>query len=321
MKTVKNIAQSKVSPAVKARSSSSASGKSKTLVRFDWAIKRLFRNKANYVILEGFLSALLKENMKIINITESEGNQTDPENKFNRVDILVEDNRGELIIIEMQNNNQVDYYLRMLFGVSKAITDHISMGDKYDRVRKVYHVNIIYFTMGDGQDYVYHGYTEFRGIHNKRVLQLTAKQKEFFARKRVKNIFPEYYILCVDDFNDVVKDSLDQWIYYLKYTKIPDNFDAPGMAEARKQLKYDKLSEKEKRAYAFHVDQKHYENDVVANSIAEGEAKGRAEGEAKRKELESQIEKKDKELEAERKKNEELAERLALLEQNNGMTK
>ena len=144
---------------------------SKTLIRFDWAIKRLLRNKANYVVLEGFLSVLLKETVKIINITESEGNQDDPENKFNRVDILVEDSRGELIIIEMQNNNQVDYYLRMLFGVSKAITDHIEVGDSYEKVRKVYHINIIYFTIGDGDDYVYHGYTEFRGIHNRRLLQ------------------------------------------------------------------------------------------------------------------------------------------------------
>jgi len=269
--------------------------KSKTLVRFDWAIKRLLRNKASYVVLEGFLSVLLKEKIKIVNITESEGNQDDPENKFNRVDILVEDSSGELIIIEMQNNNQVDYFLRMLFGVSKAITDHMAVGDKYEKVRKIYHINIIYFTIGDGDDYVYHGYNEFRGIHSKRLLQLTKKQKEFFAAKkakRVKDLFPEYYILCVEDFNDVAKDNLDQWIYYFKHTEIPDSFTAPGMKEAKEHLKYEKLSEKEKKAYSFHLDQKNYEQDVVANSIAEG----RAEGEAERKELEAQIAQKDQYL-------------------------
>ena len=42
----------------------------KNLVRFDWAIKRLLRNKANFVILEGFLSELLGEDIKIESILE-----------------------------------------------------------------------------------------------------------------------------------------------------------------------------------------------------------------------------------------------------------
>ncbi len=47
----------------------------KRLIRFDWAVKRLLRNKANFVILEGFLSELLSDDIKINNILESEGNQ------------------------------------------------------------------------------------------------------------------------------------------------------------------------------------------------------------------------------------------------------
>lgn len=45
------------------------------LVRFDWAIKKLLRNKANYDVLEGFLSVLLGRQMKIHRFLESEGNQ------------------------------------------------------------------------------------------------------------------------------------------------------------------------------------------------------------------------------------------------------
>ena len=33
----------------------------KPLVSFDWAVKRLLRNKANFGILEGFLSELLRQ--------------------------------------------------------------------------------------------------------------------------------------------------------------------------------------------------------------------------------------------------------------------
>ncbi|WP_448529757.1 hypothetical protein, partial [Raineya sp.] len=60
---------------------------SKKLIRFDWAIKRLLRNKANFVVLEGFLSELLFEDIKIKEILESEGNQDSWEDKYNRVDI------------------------------------------------------------------------------------------------------------------------------------------------------------------------------------------------------------------------------------------
>jgi hypothetical protein len=37
----------------------------RTLVSFDWAIKYLLKNKADYVILEGFLTTLLGKKIKI----------------------------------------------------------------------------------------------------------------------------------------------------------------------------------------------------------------------------------------------------------------
>jgi predicted transposase/invertase (TIGR01784 family) len=100
----------------------------KNLIRFDWAIKRLLRNKANFGILEGFLSELLEEDLKIEDILESESNKENEANKLKRVDLLVKNSKGELIIIEVQNDYQSDYLLRMLFGTSKLIVDHMSEG-------------------------------------------------------------------------------------------------------------------------------------------------------------------------------------------------
>ena len=91
-----------------------------TLIRFDWAMKRLLRQKSNYAVLEGFLSALLNEEIKIISLKESESNQESPESKFNRVDIFVENDNGELMIIEIQNSEEVDYFLRMLYEIGRA---------------------------------------------------------------------------------------------------------------------------------------------------------------------------------------------------------
>ena len=248
------------------------------LIRFDWAVKRMLRNKADCTVLEGLLSVLLKDNIKIVNFGESESNQQHADDKFNRVDMLVKNSSGELMIIEVQNNYEVDYLLRMLYGVSKTVTEHIRKGDRYSTIRKIYHINIIYFRMGDGEDYVYHGITDFRGIHNNNPLNLDEEQKKFFMKENVKDLFPEYYILCVCDFDNFAQDGLDEWIYYLKNTEIPETFTAQGLPEARQQLRYDNLSDEEKRAYDHHIQQSLYEQ----NSIEDSFSKGRAEGELKK---------------------------------------
>ena len=73
-------------------------------IRFDWAIKRLLRNKADFGAVNGLLSCLFEKQIFITTVLESEGNQEDENDKFNRVDVLVEDENGEKIIIEIQNN-------------------------------------------------------------------------------------------------------------------------------------------------------------------------------------------------------------------------
>ena len=73
-------------------------------IRFDWAMKRLLRNKANYAVLEGLLTTLLEEKVTIHKLLESESNQEDEFDKYNRVDMLAENSKGELVLIEVQNN-------------------------------------------------------------------------------------------------------------------------------------------------------------------------------------------------------------------------
>ena len=154
---------------------------SKKLIRFDWAIKRLLRNKANFVVLEGFLSELLFDNIKIEQILESEGNQETDDDKFNRVDILTQNSKEELIIIEIQNTYEIDYFHRMAYGVSKSISENLKLGQKYLEIKKVISINIVYFDLGHGQDYIYRGKTDFKGLHQNDILGLTTKQKETFS--------------------------------------------------------------------------------------------------------------------------------------------
>ena len=115
-------------------------------IRFDWAMKRLLRDKANFAVLEGLITTLLGEKMTIQKLLESESNQESEYDKHNRVDILAENTHGELFIIEIQNNNEYAYFQRMLFGTSKLVTEYINRGEGYDKIRKIYSINIVYFS-------------------------------------------------------------------------------------------------------------------------------------------------------------------------------
>jgi len=247
-------------------------------IRFDWAMKRLLRNKANFAVLEGFLTTLLNRKIVIRKLLESESNQEEEFDKYNRVDILAEDCDGELILIEVQNNNEYAYFQRMLFGVSKLVTEYINRGEGYDNVRKVYSINIVYFSLGHGKDTVYHGKTEFVGMHDGDILELSPFQRQTFKVDKVSQLYPEYYILKVNDFNRIAKSPLEEWIYYLNTGDIPNTATAPGLTEARERLKLDKMTKSELEAYYRHLDNVVILRDNIYTERAEGIAEGHAEG-------------------------------------------
>ena len=258
-------------------------------IRFDWAMKRLLRDKANYVVLEGFLASLLGKRFKIHRFLESEGNQEDEEDKYNRVDILAESEDGELCIIEVQNSRELSYFHRMLYGVSKAITEYIGLGKPYEEVRKVYSINIVYFELGQGKDYVYHGKTEFVGLHQPHdTLKLSVRQNEKFfgnkeldvmKRKAASDLFPEYYVLRVNDFDKVATTPLDEWIEFLKTGNI--SAKAAGLSEARERLRVDALSDKDKQAYYRHMESVRHMKSLFDTSRDEGYEEGMDKGLAK----------------------------------------
>ena len=221
----------------------------KKLIRFDWAMKKMLRHKANFDILEGFLSELLSDEVRIKQILDSESNKETEDDKFNLVDILVENEKGELVIIEVQNTQEYDYFHRMLFGASKAITEHIKEGSAYAQVKKVISVTIAYFDLGQGKDYVYHGTTVFKGIHKGDVLGLSDKQIEVYQKNSVHKIYPEYWVIKTGKFRNRINDRLDEWIYFLKNAEIKPTFSAKGLKEASEKLDTMKLPEKERVAY------------------------------------------------------------------------
>jgi len=259
------------------------SNKNRKLISFDWAIKKILRSKANFEILEGFLSELLFEEITILEVLESESNKELKEDKFNRVDIKVKNSNEEIILIEIQYDRELDYLQRMLYATAKTIVEHIVEGTAYSQIVRVISINILYFNFGEGDDYVYQGTTSFIGMHNKSVLKLHPKQAELYKTELVEKIFPEYYLIRVNNFNDLAKDSLDEWIYFLKNEEIKDNFKAKGLAKAKEVLDYLKCPESERLEYEAYKESLHnqasmYESTYVVGHM-DGKKEGRIEGE------------------------------------------
>lgn len=248
------------------------------LITFDWAIKRLLRSKANFGILEGFLSELLKQDITILDVLDSESNKDYKVDKFNRVDLKVRNHKQEIIIIEIQYDREYDYLQRIFYGVSKTAIEHLEESQSYAGITKVISINILYFDLGSGTDYIYKGTTRFIGLHNHDLLELNEKQKQLFKKDSVEALYPEYYLIKINRFNDIAKDTLDEWIYFLKNEEIKESFTAKGLKEAEEKLSIMKLPEDEQKAYEHYKDDLHYQASMFESSFGDGYYEGKSEG-------------------------------------------
>ena len=247
-------------------------------IHFDWAAKKILRDKANFSILEGLITVLLNDDTKIIEILESESNQSSPNDKFNRVDIKALDSKGEIILVEIQQTREVYYLERILYGVADAITEHIQKGDKYDHVKKVYSISILYFDLGKGEDYIYRGQTVFHGLTKHDTLQITERERNGLNMRAPEEVFPEYYLIRVKSFDKIAENHLEEWIRYLKHTRIKDDTVVPGLSEAREKLQYLMMSDIERQRYESHLIELWHQEGVMSSAHIEGFWEGRTEG-------------------------------------------
>ena len=258
----------------------------RTIISFDWAIKTILRDKANFDVLEGFLSALLKERITVLELLESESNQMSEDTKSNRVDLMVKDSSGNLIIIELQYVAELYYLQRILYGASKVIVENLKVGDCYSNVKKVISITIAYFDIGKGNDYVYHGTTNFQGIHTSSILKIREETSLYMTGKPPTsslddNVFPEYYLIQLKGFSDVIEDDLDEWLYAFKHSEVLEEFHSYKIDALQDKLSPLKMTEKERKTYEADMWAKSSMNGSVAFAKAEGRQEGRQEGQKK----------------------------------------
>ena len=250
-------------------------------IRFDWAAKYMLRNKADFAIFEGLISVLVGEKVTIVELLESESNQEHKDDKFNRVDIKAKNSKGQIILVEIQQSRELDYLQRVLYGVAKTITEHIGKGRDYVDVKKVYSINILYFDLGEGSDYLYHGQTTLIGVHTKDTLRLTKHEQDDLHVVAPEDVFPEYFVIRVNEFDKLAVSPLEEWLQYLKDEYIKPDTTVPGLMEARDRLEYLRMSAEERRAYDNYLDTLVRDTDVMKTKLLEARIEGEKQGMAK----------------------------------------
>ncbi len=247
------------------------------LVRFDFALKNVLRDKANFDVLEGFLSAIFgDEEISVVEILENQSNQLDFDKKFNRVDMLVKDSRERHILVEIQNHLETGYLERIFLGVCKPIVDNFELGENYRNISKVISISILYFNFGLGEDddYVYQGTTDFYGLHTHKPFTFQRTRNKIFETLRTKDIFPEFYLIHVEHFKDVVATELDEWIYLLKHSAIRADFKAKNIKQAGEKLTLLNMGQEERQHYEKYLKDMVVEQDVLETARTEGLQQG-----------------------------------------------
>ena len=247
-------------------------------VMFDWAI-----DKANFGVLEGLMTVLIGTDIKILEILESESNRESAIDKSNRVDVKAKTASGEIVLVEVQLAHESHFMQRILFGASKAIVEQLQKGQDYDNIKKVYSINVLYFDLGEGEDYVYHGTTTFRGMtFPDSVLKFNRRESEIVREGASvvspAEVFPEYFLLRVNQFNEVAKTPIEEWMEYLKKGIIKPDTQTPGLQEAREKLDYMRMSYADRKAYERFMINLRADLDVWETAKRDGWYEGLKEG-------------------------------------------
>ncbi|WP_089725011.1 PD-(D/E)XK nuclease family transposase [Candidatus Thiosymbion oneisti] len=339
------------------------------IVTFDWVIKTILRDKANFDVLEGFLTALFGRAVVILDMLESESNRQDDRDKYNRVDLLAKTEDGERIIVEVQYLSEMAYLKRLTYGTgstplhlilrsqrgekrpdarrasagiagpisssrnnaagrfsprpegapqtrqgsvtalgnresyslravpclgafggalrmqnkvkrgTRTMVETLKLGEPYANLKKVYSISLLYFDVTeDGDDYIYHGKTEFTGLHTHHPVTLKKSLVGEPVRIGETNIFPEYYLIPLKRFTDVVRDDLDQWVYAFKNNEVLDEFTAPGIGALKEKFDYLRMDERERRRFDKHIDYVRSEWGMIEDARQDGLEVGLARG-------------------------------------------
>ena len=257
----------------------------KPLVSFDYGIKYLLRDKGDYSIVEGFISALLKtkgyKDVKIVALLETESNKEDSKSKRSLADLIVEDEDHHKYIIEIERNVKDSFIHKSLFNTSRLIVDNLAQREDYTQIIKIFHISLLYFPIGNGNGAIYHGKTIIHEIETNDKLAVHIKNQETSEEFDATDILPEYFYISVPLFNDRLEKEIDDWLHVMKYDEVPQNYHSPYMKQVAEKLSILKMTPEERSNYSYYQKKLYNDRDELQAAEARGKKEGVAEGEAR----------------------------------------
>lgn len=246
----------------------------KPLISFDYAIKYLLKDKGDYSIVEGFISALLKtkgyKDVKIVALLETESNKEDSKSKRSLADVIVEDLDHNKYIIEIERNVKDSFIHKSCFNTSRLIIDNLAQREDYTQIVKVFHISLLYFSIGSGAGTIYHGKTIIHEIETNERLSVHIKNQETDEVFDATDILPEYFYISVPQFNDRLEKEIDDWLYVMKHDKVPEVFHSPYMKQVAEKLSILKMSTEERENYSYYQKKLYNDRDELEAAESRG---------------------------------------------------
>ena len=253
----------------------------KPLISFDYAIKYLLKDKGDYEIVEGFISALFASEgygpVKITALLDSESNKESKDLKSSIAELVVADEEGNNYIVEIDRAHTDMFLNKAVFNTSRLIVDNIGASQNYFQIKKVFHINLLYFPFHNSQSPLHHGKVIFHEIDHTNPIDVHLVDRRMHIYD-AHNVFPEYFIVSIPLFDDVIKEEIHEWLYLMKHSEVKKGFKSPYMEKVSKRLDILKMSPKERKVYDTYIMDAMKKRDYIVSAEAKGIERGRQEG-------------------------------------------
>ena len=86
------------------------------------------------------------------------------------------------------------------------------------------------------------------------------------------NIFPEYFLISIPLFDDVIKQEMDEWLYLMKHSEVKESFKLPYMHKIAERLSILKMTNKERETYDTYLMDSMKGRDYLISAEEKGKA-------------------------------------------------
>jgi len=231
--------------------------------KIDFVFKKIFGSEENPKILIGFLNAVLKPSIPIVEveIKNTDIEKVHVEDKFSRLDVKARTSNKEIINIEIQLKNEYNMIQRSLYYWSKLYEEQLGDGDRYDKLCRTVCINILDFKYLKN-DRFHNGYRLKEIETNEELTDI--QEIHFIEIPKLKKLNSE----------EEVVDMLEGWVEFLRdpESEVVRKLEMSNLEIREAKDKLYKLSMDEKERELYFLREKSIKDEISA--LANAEEKG-----------------------------------------------